>query len=183
MLTKLDSLLRECLGGGSRIIIISRDEHILRTLEVDDVYQVQTLNRKDASTLLCKNAFKSNYIMRDYEELTFDVLSHAQGHPLAIEVLGSSLFGRIVSQWRSALARLIENKGTKVMDVLRISFDELDEIDKEIFLDIASLFSNYEVQYVMGILDIRGYHPEYGLQVLIDKSLITIKNGKVEMHP
>ena len=33
-----ETLLRECLGGGSRVIIISRDEHILRKHGVDDVY-------------------------------------------------------------------------------------------------------------------------------------------------
>ena len=32
-----ETLLRECLGGGSRVIIISRDEHILRKHGVDDV--------------------------------------------------------------------------------------------------------------------------------------------------
>jgi len=26
-----ETLLRQCLGGGSRIIVISRDEHILKT--------------------------------------------------------------------------------------------------------------------------------------------------------
>jgi len=41
-----DTLLRECLGGGSKIVIISRDKHILRTYGVDDIYQVQPLGWK-----------------------------------------------------------------------------------------------------------------------------------------
>ncbi|KAK8464684.1 hypothetical protein PHAVU_010G054200 [Phaseolus vulgaris] len=95
--------IRRCVGGGSRIIIISRDEHILKTHGVDDVYQVQLLSWENAVQLFCRNAFKVNYILDDYEELAREVLSHAQGHPLGIEVIGSSLFGRNVSQWRSAL--------------------------------------------------------------------------------
>jgi len=42
-----ETLLHECLGGGSIIIIISKDKHILRTQGVDDVYQVRLLNPND----------------------------------------------------------------------------------------------------------------------------------------
>ncbi|WVZ09800.1 hypothetical protein V8G54_014330 [Vigna mungo] len=168
-------------SGGSKIIIISRDEHILRMHGVDDVYQVQPLSWENAAQLFCRNAFKVNYILSDYEKLTRDVLSHAQGHPLAIEVIGSSLFGRSVSQWKSALTRLKENKNKSVMDVLRISFDELDEGDKETFLDIACFYNGYEEVYVKEILSFRGFHPEFGMQVLIDKSLITNNYGRIYM--
>ncbi|RDX88609.1 TMV resistance protein N, partial [Mucuna pruriens] len=178
-----DTLLRECLGGGSRIIIISRDQHILRTHGVDDVYQVQELDHKDAIQLFCRNAFKSDYIMSGYKKLTYEVLSHAQGHPLAVEVFGSSLFGRDVLQWKSALARLSENKSKSIMDMLRISFDQLEDTEKEIFLDIACFFyRDKKEEYVKEILEFRGFHPEYGLELLIDKSLIVIKDGTIRMH-
>ncbi|RDY06491.1 TMV resistance protein N, partial [Mucuna pruriens] len=178
-----ETLLRECLGGGSRIIITSRDQHILRTHGVDEVYQVQPLNKEDAVELFCRNAFKNNYIISGYEDLTYDVLSHAQGHPLAIQVLGSSLLGQNVSQWRSALARLRKTKSKNIMDVLRIGFDELEDMEKEIFLDIACFF-NYpsNEKSVKEVLDFRGFHPEYGLQVLIAKSLISICSGYIFMH-
>ncbi|CAJ1978728.1 unnamed protein product [Sphenostylis stenocarpa] len=167
-----ENLLRESLGGGSRIIIISRDEHILRTHGVDYVYQVRPLNLTDAGRLFYHHAFRSNYVKSGYEEYANVILSYVQGHPLAIEVLGSSLFGRGVSQWRSALARLRDYKSKDIMDVLRISFDQLDDTEKEIFLDIACFLNYREVEYVKEVLEFRGFHPEYGLQVLIDKSLI-----------
>ena len=177
-----DTLLRECLGGGSKIVIISRDEHILRTHGVDDVYRVQPLRPQNAMTLFCRNAFKVNHILSDYEELAHDILSHAEGHPLAIEVIGSSLFGRNVSHWRSALGRLRYNKSRNVMDVLRISFDQLEVEDKEIFLDIACFLHSNDENYVKEVLNIRGFHPECGLQVLVDKSLITYGYGNIYMH-
>ena len=71
------------------------------------------------------------------------------------------------------------------MDVLRISFDQLEDTEKEIFLDIACLFYAWPyttLEFVKEILDIRGFHPEYGLQFLADKSLITMESGKVAMH-
>ena len=72
-----DNMLRGCLGGGSRIIIISRNEHILRTHRVDDVYQVQPLRWENAKQLFCRNAFKVNYFLSDYEQLAHEALSHA----------------------------------------------------------------------------------------------------------
>ncbi|WVZ03030.1 hypothetical protein V8G54_023836 [Vigna mungo] len=177
-----DTLLLEYLSGGSIIIVISRDEHILRTYGVDDIYQVQPLNKDNAMQLFCRNAFKVTYILSGYEKLARDILSHAQGHPLAIEVIGSSLFGRNVSQWESALARLEENTSKNIMDVLRISFDQLDERDKEIFLDIACALCFHDEKYFKEVLHFRGFHPEYGLQVLFDKSLIKKEDGLIYVH-
>ncbi|XP_020226171.1 disease resistance protein RPP5 isoform X2 [Cajanus cajan] len=177
-----ETLLRECLGGGSRIIIVSRDKHILRKYGVDDVYQVQPLNDEDATQLFYKYAFKGNHIMTGYEELTYDILSHVQGHPLAIQVLGSSLFDRNISQWKSALVRFKENKSDNIIDFLRLGFDELDNLEKEIFLDIACFFNNEKEERVMEILDFREFHPEYGLQILAEKSLITVECGHIRMH-
>ncbi|XP_022634012.1 TMV resistance protein N isoform X2 [Vigna radiata var. radiata] len=177
-----DTLLRQCLGGGSIIIVVSRDEHILRTYGVDYIYQVQPLNHKNAMQLFCKNAFKVNHISSDYEKLAWDVLSHAQGHPLAIEVIGSSLFGRNVSQWKSALARLKENKTKNIMDVLRVSFDQLDEDHKEIFLDIACVLCDCDEKYTREVLNFRGFHVDYSLQVLLEKSLISKMGTRIYMH-
>uniref|UniRef100_A0A0R0HBW7 Disease resistance protein Roq1-like winged-helix domain-containing protein n=1 Tax=Glycine max TaxID=3847 RepID=A0A0R0HBW7_SOYBN len=81
----------------------------------------------------------------------------------------------------STRARPGENRN--ITDVLRISFNELDDIDKEVFLVIACFFyDGYKEQYVKEILDFRGLYPEYGLQVLVDKSFIVIHEGCIEMH-
>ncbi|ESW06525.1 hypothetical protein PHAVU_010G055200 [Phaseolus vulgaris] len=176
--------IRGCVGEGSRVVIISRDEHILKTHGVDDVYQVQLLSWENAVQLFCRNAFKVNYILDDYEELAREVLSHAQGHPLAIEIIGSSLFGRNVSQWRSALSKLRYNKDRNIMDVLRISFDQLKEEEKEIFLDIACFLykCGYSKDEVEKFLRFRGFDYENGIPALIEKSLITCEDGVIYMH-
>ncbi|KAG4390262.1 hypothetical protein GLYMA_06G260100v4 [Glycine max] len=176
-----NDLLRKCLGKGSIVIIISRDQQILKAHGVDVIYQVEPLNDNDALQLFCKKAFKNNYIMSDFEKLTSDVLSHCQGHPLAIEVIGSYLFDKDFSHWRSALVSLRENKSKSIMNVLRISFDQLEDTHKEIFLDIACFFNDDDVEYVKEVLDFRGFNPEYDLQVLVDKSLITM-DEEIGMH-
>jgi len=174
------AMTRECLGTGTRIIVISRDGHILRG-KADGVYKVQPLDRDDALQLFCRKAFKSDYIMSGYGDLTYDVLRYADGHPLAIEVLGSFLYGRNVTEWRSALERLRENPMKDIMKVLRISYDGLKDTEKGIFLDIACFFDRENKAYLKRVLHFRGFHPKIGLKVLIDKSLITCK-GMISMH-
>jgi hypothetical protein len=173
---------RERLGTGSRIIIISRDCHILREHGIDEVYQVQLLDHNNALQLFCRKAFKSDDIVSGYEQLTYDVLIYASGLPLAIKALGSFLYGRDASEWRSALARLRENPRPDIMDVLRISFDGLEDTEKNIFLDIACFFYGDNVTRVKEILDFRGFHPEIGFRVLIDKSFITCEKERICMH-
>ncbi|KAK7405388.1 hypothetical protein VNO78_06645 [Psophocarpus tetragonolobus] len=169
---------------GSRIIIISRDSRILQHYRVDEVYNVQLLNRNKALQLLCRKAFKSDDIVEDYEKLAYDVLKYANGLPLAIKVLGSFLFDREVSEWRSALSRLEENPNKDIMDVLRISFDGLEEIEKETFLDIACFFSKgYLKEQVNRFLSYREFYPDISMEVLIEKSLISCTTiGMIEMH-
>ncbi|XP_061353729.1 disease resistance protein RUN1-like [Gastrolobium bilobum] len=177
-------LNRECLGAGSRIIIISRDKHILTVYGVDDVYNVRLLCCDSSLKLLCRKAFKCDDVRTEYENLAYDALSFANGLPLAIKVLGSFLFGRDVYEWRSALFRLRESSSKDVMDVLRISYDELEEMQKEIFLDIACFFNNKWLSEVKKILDCRGFHPDIGIRDLIDKSLLTVSHDGliIKMH-
>ncbi|XP_045788675.1 disease resistance protein RUN1-like [Trifolium pratense] len=182
---QLDKLAvnREWLGAGSRIIIISRDEHILKAYGVDAVYKVPLLNETNSVQLFCRKAFKLDHILSSYEGLVNGILHYADGLPLAIKILGSFLFGRDISEWKSALSRLRESPNKDVMDVLRLSFDGLEELEKEIFLDIACFFNGCQESYVKKVLNCCGFHADIGLRVLIDKSLLSISNGdRIIMH-
>ncbi|CAK8577205.1 unnamed protein product [Lathyrus sativus] len=173
---------REWLGAGSRIIIISRDEHILIQYRVDAVYKVPLLDSINSLQLLCRKAFKLDHILNSHEGLVNGILHYANGLPLAIKVLGSFLYGRDVSEWSSALARLRESPEKNVMDVLRISFDDLRETEKEIFLHIACFFNMHTEKYVKSVLNCCQFHADIGLRVLIDKSLVSTKHGRIVMH-
>lgn len=182
------ALNREWLGTGSRIIIISRDEHILKEFGVDGVYKVPLMDWDNSLQLFCTKAFKLRGVLTDYEKLTYNILAYADGLPLAIKVLGSFLSGRNISEWISALARLRENPNKDIMDVLRLSFDGLEDEEKEIFLDIACFFFDCQVYYVKKVLNCCGFHADIGLSVLLEKSLISIEyywetgETKIEMH-
>ncbi|XP_057746844.1 disease resistance protein RUN1-like isoform X2 [Arachis stenosperma] len=179
---------RDCLFPGSRIVVTSRDQHVLNSFGLDQTYKVQLLNEDEAHQLFCEKAFDDNIIMscdeisREYKKLTDLALKYAQGLPLAIKVLGSYLRGRDISVWRSALDRLKDNPKKEIADVLQLSFDGLEPLEKEIFLDIACFFNHKDKWFVEDMWYCRGRHPKIGISVLIDKSLITIDEGQIRMH-
>jgi len=96
--------------------------------------------------------------------------------------VSKDLVGRHVTDWRNPLSRLRESMDNDVMDVLHPCFDGLNQREKEIFLHIACFFNSHPEKYVKNILNCCGFHADIGLRVLIDKSLISITNSRIEMR-
>ncbi|PPD89799.1 hypothetical protein GOBAR_DD13288 [Gossypium barbadense] len=169
---------RDWFNLGSRIIVTTRDEHLLGSYQIDDVYKPTTLNPNDALRLFNLKAFDSDTTPKyDFIELSKQVVHYADGLPLALEVLGSFLCGRDIIQWRSAIERLKQDSNKEILDTLRISFDGLEEREKNIFLDIACFFNWEKKDLVMKVLDGCDFFPNIGIDVLIKKSLIKVEDG------
>ncbi|XP_031287428.1 disease resistance-like protein DSC1 [Pistacia vera] len=175
----------ECFGSGSRIIITARDKQVLKNCGVshDNVYTVQELLFDHALELFSRHAFKLQYSPTGYMELSSRVVAFAKGVPLALKVLGASLFEKTNSEWESALRKLKRNPNREIQDVLKISYDGLDDQEKNIFLNIACFLQHVPRKTVIEILDANGFDSEIGISNLIDKSLLTINVlGRVSMH-
>ncbi|XVF78418.1 hypothetical protein PTKIN_Ptkin14bG0130900 [Pterospermum kingtungense] len=174
---------RDWFGPGSRIIVTTRDEHLLQSYGVDDVYKPTTLNAEESFRLFSLKAFNADTVPEiDFFELSKRVVKYADGLPLALEVLGSFLCGRDVAQWRSAIERLKKDVNKEIIDRLQISFDGLEEMEKNIFLDIACFFNWEEKDFVIKILDGCGFFANIGIDVLIKKSLIKVDEDKKYLH-
>lgn len=169
-------------GLGSRIIITTRDEHLLIAHNVETAYKVKELSHGDALELFSWFAFKKPFPPTNFEELSSHILNYAKGLPLALTVLGSYLCGRDKALWISALAKLKKVPNEQIYEILKISFDGLEENEKAIFLDIACFFKGEDKQYVTMILDGCDMHSDVGIRVLMDKSLITLELNKLWMH-
>ena len=169
-------------GSGSRVIITTRDKHLLNILEVDEIYDVEGLNVDEALHLLSLKAFKKDNPPNEFLELSKDVVHYAKGLPLAIEILGSFLFNRSIDEWKIAFDRLKEFSERKILDVLQISFDGLHETEKEIFLHIACFFNHEIKNDIVEKLDYLDLYPDVGLGVLIDKSLVKMNESVLWMH-
>ncbi|XP_052293767.1 TMV resistance protein N-like isoform X4 [Citrus sinensis] len=176
---------REWFGSGSRIIVTSRDEHLLKTHGMDEehILDLDVLNNDEALQLFNMKAFKIQKPLEECVQLSERVLRYAGGLPLALEVLGSFLNGRSVDQWRSTLERLQIEPPNEIMSILQISFDGLQELEKKIFLDIACFFKWKTRDYVSKILEGCGFSPVIGIEVLIEKSLLTVHdNNRLWVH-
>ena len=115
-------------------------------------------------------------------QLSHRVVSHAHGLPLALVTLASILVGRTINQWKSALTFVnnIPDKG--LWGLLQLAFDGLEFRWKEIFLDIACFFCGKEKDQVIEILENCGFDARIGMGVLMDASLLVIRNNKLWMH-
>ncbi|KAB2006170.1 hypothetical protein ES319_D11G324600v1 [Gossypium barbadense] len=175
---------RDWFGLGSRIIVTTRDEHLLRSYRVDGVYKPTTLTGNDALHLFNLKAFGCETVPKeDFIEIAKQIVGYAGGLPLALEVLGSFLCDRDARQWTSAIERLERDSNKEILDRLQISFDGLEEREKNIFLDIACFFNGAEKDFVMKVLDGCEYFSDIGIDVLIKKSLLTInKYNELRMH-
>ena len=170
------------LHSGSRIIIISRDKHILETYGADEVFEAKLMNDEDAMKLLSRKAFNSDFGSSDFAELIPKVLKYAHRLPLAVKVLGSFLISRNANQWLSTLDKFEKNPPNKIMKVLNVSYEGLEQDEKEVFLHVACFFNGERKDYVNLILDACGLNPGINIPLLAEKSLITFRNEKIHMH-
>ena len=147
-----------------------------------EIYKAKELSSDEALQLFSRKAFKKDHPLEGYVELSKKAICYAQGLPLALNVLGTLLKGRSPNVWESALDRLEENPQKKVLDTLQISFDGLEETEKKIFLNIACFFKGEDKDRVTNILRTSRYKPSIDIDVLMEKSLITILGGNLWMH-
>ncbi|XP_039165764.1 disease resistance protein RUN1-like [Eucalyptus grandis] len=133
------------LHRGSRIIITSREKDILQDRGFEgDIQHYEMLKMDDvlALQLFCRHAFDRDIPLDHYSDLSSKIVSLMEGLPLSIEVVGSLLKGKDKKFWNEMLVRLSEEPEKKILDKLRISYDDLEYEHKQIFLDIACFLFN-----------------------------------------
>ncbi|TQD93881.1 hypothetical protein C1H46_020495 [Malus baccata] len=182
-LAQIEALLgrERSFGGGSRIIITTRDVQLLSG--ADAIYRPKIFSGAGALELFRRYAFRTNQPTRDCDYLSRRVVQHAQGLPLALKVLGAFLHNKTVREWEDVLEKIRKIPQREIHDVLKTSFDGLDDSEKDIFLDIACFFKGMQKDHAIEILDGCGFYPHTGIRVLIDRALITVSwRGELEMH-
>ncbi|XP_020229206.1 disease resistance protein RPP2A [Cajanus cajan] len=169
------------LGPGSRVIVTTRDKQIFNL--VDEVYKVKELSSDQSLQLLCLTVFGEKQPKHGYEDLSRSVVSYCKGVPLALKVLGASLRRRSEEVWESELGKLQKIPNMQIHNILKLSYDGLDHSQKNIYLDIACLLKGERRDLVTSLLEACGFFAISGIEVLLDKALITISNyNEIEMH-
>ncbi|MED6106653.1 hypothetical protein PIB30_006279 [Stylosanthes scabra] len=183
---QLETLIgaHDWFGSGSRIIITTRDKQVL-VGEAEDIYQVEALDCDESLELFILNAFKQNQFEMEYCELSRRVVKYAKGIPLVVKVLAQLLRGKQKDIWESQLEKLKRMPNKKVHDILRLSYDDLDRQEQQIFLDIACFFNGLKLklEYINVLLKDHDYSVAAEMERLKDKALIIISDQNiVSMH-
>ncbi|KAJ9552030.1 hypothetical protein OSB04_016075 [Centaurea solstitialis] len=167
---------------GSRIIITTRDKQVLVAHKVNSIHDVSLLTDEEAICLLRRCAFGTEIPSPGYKELSEKVVSYAAGLPLTITILGSSLCDAKEDVWIDTLQELEKIPLDGTLQRLELSYKGLDTNCQEICLDVACILKGWEKDEAIRALESCGFHAIRGLNVLEKKSLITTRDGCLEMH-
>ncbi|KAK9829904.1 hypothetical protein WJX72_008585 [[Myrmecia] bisecta] len=169
---KRNFLSLSVLGPGSIVIITSREGGILCAAGCSLV-EVDFLTPESSQRLFETYAGD----IKVPADVVMSVVKACDGLPLSLKVMAGHLAGKEEQEWHQTLDKLAKGRDfpgqEKLFASLRISYDNLDSEDKQLFLDIACLLAA-SLPRRIGATDI---------QTLVDKYLLTVdKEGNVRMH-
>lgn len=171
-------------GRDSRIVITSRDKHLLMEHQVDPIYEFKALDHDEALQLFSWNAFPKSRLPSDYKELANKAAQYAQGLPLALILLGSHLRGRHLDEWRTVLSVLDNEKrvsNENLLEDLKISYNALEE-----WKTVLGVLDSYKRVPSVKIEDLSRitYHAleDPLIEELMQKPLVNIEETRIWMH-
>jgi hypothetical protein len=178
------------LGGGSRVLITSRDQNLLNNIMRDagekKLHEVQVLSSSDSLQLFMKTAFHNDIPSARLHDLSRRIANACGGLPLALEVIGGFLFDKKGDErlWDEAITTLHKNED--VLDCLKLSYNSLGEVEQEMFLDIAFFLVGAPKDVALDFWnsdDLFSSAATTPLCKLIDRCLLKVdENGFLTMH-
>ncbi|XP_048129474.1 disease resistance protein L6-like [Rhodamnia argentea] len=184
-------------GLGSKIIITTRDINFLPIKEEGEesswnqgrskefkIYEMAEMDSSYALKLFSQHALGMDSPPPQYEDISLKITKKTGGLPLALEVVGSSLFGKNRTIWKDTLKKLDLMPKQEVFGKLKISFDMLDHAQREKYFltsHVTSLEKRYSIRTISGKL--RAISQKSEVLVLTRMSLIKIiETNKLWMH-
>ncbi|XP_076959680.1 disease resistance protein RUN1-like isoform X2 [Bidens hawaiensis] len=167
---------------GSLIVVTSRDRQLLKANHAEQIYDIDPLNDEEARKLFNKYAFKNQQPRDEFTECANRILHYVDGLPLALKVIGSSMFNKTLHEWEHEIDNLQCSPNVVIQQLLKESYDGLDTDQKNIFLDIACFFRREKKDYVLKVMDVCESSFATNLRVLVDKSLISVCGDRIKLH-
>ena len=110
---------------------------MLKILKANRIYHLSAMNKEEALELLGRCA-QNYYPNKEFLQGLREVVEYCGALPVALHVLGYYLSGTSLSEWKSKLEKFKSHHSMEILNILKISFDELADDDlKAIFLDIS----------------------------------------------
>ncbi|XP_057861738.2 disease resistance protein Roq1-like [Cryptomeria japonica] len=184
---QLEALLpiQDSLGQGSVIVITSRESEVLTSWGVSSIYKMKELDPKYAMKLFCWHAFRQPSPINEFQLLVENFLEVCKGLPLSLKVLGGLVNGKPQDYWNAQLDKISRVLPKDIKDILEVSFDALDEEEKEIFLDICCFFIGEKEELAVTVWDgsASGWSGPHSLTVLKNKCLVEVdEKNCIKMH-
>ncbi|XP_009113973.2 disease resistance protein TAO1 isoform X1 [Brassica rapa] len=181
---QLDAIAKEAwwFGPGSRIIITTQDHKLFRAHGINHIYKVDFPTNDEALQIFCTYSFGQKFPKDGFEELAREVTKLAGELPLGLRVMGSYFRGMSKQEWINSLPRLKTSLDSDIQSILKFSYDALDDEDKYLFLHIACFFNSQKIHKVEEHLAKKFLEVRQRLNVLAEKSLISIESGYIKMH-
>ncbi|KAH9288756.1 hypothetical protein KI387_032873, partial [Taxus chinensis] len=183
---QLDALLptTHSLGLGSLIIVTTRELQVLQCWGISSIYKMKTLDLSHAKQLFCWHAFLQPSPPDTFEELVEKFLAACNGLPLSLKVFGGQLYG--ISRkdyWESQLHKLSRILPNDVKQRLKISYDALDDEEKEIFLDAVCFFIGEENSLAIEVWNGSGWSGLHSWETLVNKCLVELdEKNRIRIH-
>uniref|UniRef100_A0A0D3AFR1 ADP-ribosyl cyclase/cyclic ADP-ribose hydrolase n=1 Tax=Brassica oleracea var. oleracea TaxID=109376 RepID=A0A0D3AFR1_BRAOL len=183
-LVQLEAMAKETLwfGHGSRIIVTTQDRKILKAHGITDIYKVDFPSNREAIQMFCMYAFGKKSPEDGFEKLVWEVTRLVGKLPLGLRVMGSHFRGMSKQEWENELPELWRCLDGEIESILMFGYNALSQENKDLFLHIACFFNNEWKDKVVEHLSTRFSNMRQRLNVLADKSLISLKRGDVIMH-
>ncbi|KAF8025381.1 hypothetical protein BT93_F2275 [Corymbia citriodora subsp. variegata] len=194
---QLSKLAKESywFGRGSKIIITTRNINFLPIKDEEEegnfqahskdfrIYNMKKMDSSNALKLFSQHALGMDFPPPHLKDISRRITKKASGLPLALEVIGASLFGKHRAIWKETLKKLDSKPNQEVFVKLKISYDMLDEDQRGIFLDIACYFIGKERLQPYYMWKASSYSPKTNILALSRMSLIKIEeNDRLWMH-
>ncbi|KAF8041003.1 hypothetical protein BT93_B3044 [Corymbia citriodora subsp. variegata] len=170
-------------GKGSKIIVTTTDQRLLEMIGAS-IHTVLPLEKAEACELFMNHVSRNNKnkIGENFGNYVEKVVLYTKCHPLALAVLGGAFAASEENEWEDILAKFAQSSDPGIDEVLSVSYDGLNSMEKQIFLHIACFFNGWSRRYVEGVLKNCDLSVHTTVNDLIRRSLIMDENGTLTVH-
>ncbi|KAH7436837.1 hypothetical protein KP509_05G037800 [Ceratopteris richardii] len=170
--------LCQSLGPKSIVIFTSRNKTILKPAHLTKIFDIEELDREMSKWLFYWHAFMKPQPPADLQEVSLRVIEACKGLPLSLKVIGSHLYGKTDrNTWEESFDYLRVNE-QEIFNVLRISFNGLDNNQKQAFLDICCFLIDEDEDFACMVVEACHKMGRTYLCVLKERCLITVTTDK-----
>jgi hypothetical protein len=167
----------------SKVLVNCRNWQSLKShVSEDGKVVMKSFEEEEARKLFMFHAFgNANHVpTKDFKDICTKIIKACGGLPLSLKVLGSFLCNtKELEMWKGALSKLKsgksltgDNDNEDLWGVLKISYEDLDKQNQNMFLDIACFFGGLKISTICRAWSGDYEYPKFELQNLQHRSLI-----------